>query len=53
MIWGTEGGVPGVVRLGDVDGVDCKASLEFECSKSGDSGSVWISEFSTSESYAS
>lgn len=42
-------GVPGIVRLGDVDGVECR-SEGVEWSRLGLSGSVWISEGALSES---
>jgi len=43
------GGVPGSVRLGDVDGVECGSEDEVELSRVGDSGSVCTSASSLSE----
>ena len=49
VIWGTVAGVPGTVRLGEVDGVEW-GSEDMESSRFGLSGSVWISEGELSES---
>lgn len=44
------GGVPGIVRLGDVEGVESGSEEVVEFSRLGDSGSVWASVLSSSES---